>query len=410
MRSALVALLLLLATSSSSWAAVLQVGRDAQTVQATIDLSADGDVVEVPKGTWTGNVIVNRRITLRGTGGVLDGEGKGIVVTLDAPGAVVEDLTIRGSGDNLLGRPDCGVYVEPEATGAIVRNNLVEDSTFGIWIHRTKGAQVVGNRIIGRGHLRPTDRGNGIQLFDSSKLIVRDNHVTESRDGIYVSAVEDSLIENNLVEDQRYGVHYMFSHRNTLRNNRSLNNLSGFALMQSGELLVENNLAKGNKRDGILFRDAQSCTIRNNTVEDNGQGLFFFSSTDNIIKGNRIIHNEVGAKIWAGSLRNEVSENMFVGNRRQIFYVGAEDMVLGEELPGNYWSDYVGWDQNNDGLGDRPYRMDSFTSTLVYRYPQASLLMHSPTMELLSHLEHKFPLLQVPTVVDRAPQMRSAPQ
>ena len=391
-------------------AATLSVGDDGRGVQETIDAASDGDVVEVPAGTWPAHAVVNKRVTLRGTGGVLDGGGEGTVITIAAAGAIVEGLTVRGSGENLLGRPDCGIYLEPEATGAIVRDNRIEDSTFGIWIHETEGAQLLDNRIFGRSQLRPTERGNGIQLFNGSRLVVRGNHVTGARDGIYVSAVEDSLIESNITVNQRYGVHYMFSYRNTLRGNRSSDNLSGFALMESGELVVEDNRSVGNERHGILFRDAQHCKIRRNLVERNGQGLFFFSSTDNEIVNNRIVHNEIGAKVWAGSVRNRVSQNAFIGNRRQVFYVGHEDMIFGDQSPGNYWSDYVGWDQNNDGLGDRPYRMNSFTSTLVYRYPQAALLMHSPAMELLSHLESKFPLLTVATVVDQAPVVRPSDQ
>lgn len=389
----------------SGSAKTLRAGQDAPTIQGTISLSVSGDVVEVPSGTWREHVIVDRAIVLRGKGGIVDGGGKGTVVTITSPDAIVEHLTIQGSGSNLLGRPDCGVYVEPDASNAIVQNNTILDSTFGVWIHRTNGAYVLGNHVVGRHELRPTDRGNGIQLFDGTNLTVRKNHVEQARDGIYVSAVEDSLIEDNFLEKQRYGIHYMFSHRNIVRQNRSINNLSGFALMESDHLTVSENVAEDNERHGILFRDAQYCTIADNLVRNNEQGLFFFSSTDNVIRNNRIMHNDMGAKIWAGSLRNEVSGNSFIGNGQQIFYVGAEDLIFGENSPGNYFSDYIGWDQNRDGLGDRPYRMNSFGSTLIYQYPQASLLMHSPTMELLAHLEESFPLLQVPTIVDKKPKM-----
>ena len=60
------------------------------------------------------------------------------------------------------------------------------------------------------------------------------------------------------------------------------------------------------------------------------------------------------------------------GNRRHIFYVGTSDLEWGLEQAGNYWSDYLGWDQDGDGLGDRPYRIDNFTNSLVYRYPASA--------------------------------------
>ena len=392
--------------ASPAVADTLIVGRDGPSVQATIDRARDGDVVEVPAGVWPGPARVDRRITLRGTGGALDGGGEGTVLVVTAAGATIEDLAVQASGHDLSGmQPDTCIWVERTAVAAVIRNNQVTDCAFGIWINRTPNAQIVGNQVRGRSEERPTDRGNGIQLFDASNLLVRDNVVTGARDGIYVSAVEDSLIEGNRTTDQRYGVHYMYSIRNTLRNNESSNNLSGFALMQSSNLIVVDNVATGNERHGILFRDAVDCVIRGNVVTGNGQGLFFFSSADNEIVGNRIAQNEIGAKIWAGSQRNNLSGNAFIANREQVFYVGAVDLVLGVEYGGNYWSDYIGWDQSSDGIGDRPYRMASFASHLVYKYPAAALLMNSPGVELLSHLEDQMPLLTVPTVVDRSPLM-----
>ena len=134
--------------------------------------------------------------------------------------------------------------------------------------------------------------------------------------------------------------------------------------------------------------------------------MFFFSSTENQIENNRVLHNEVGAKIWAGSLRNTVEGNVFVGNRLQVQYVSNHDLVWGTGARGNFWGDYLGWDQNGDGIGDRPYRVDSFTTQLLGRYPSAALLMQSPALELLSHLAEQLPLLRVATVIDEKPLVR----
>jgi len=395
------ALALVLSPVAVASARTLEVGRDAPSVSATVALSEDGDVVVVPEGIWPGPVTVDRRITLRGPG-TIDGGGEGTVITVTAAGAVIEGLVVRAGGADLAERDSC-IYTEPTAEDIRVVDNVVRDCAFGIWIHQSARAHIVGNRVFGRAEARAADRGNGIHLFDADHLVVRENEVEDSRDGIYVSATDDSVIEDNRMNGQRYGVHYMYSYRNTLRNNTANGNTGGFALMQSRGLLVEGNVAVDNDEVGLLFRDAQECRIIGNRLEGNGQGMFFFSSTDNTIQGNHLVGNEVGAKIWAGSVRNDIRDNVFASNRQQVFYVGAHDLVWGEEGRGNLFSDYIGWDQDGDGIGDRPHRVDSFSANLLYRYPTAALLIRSPVLELLSHLEARMPILRVPTVVDVAP-------
>ena len=76
---------------------------------------------------------------------------------------------------------------------------------------------------------------------------------------------------------------------------------------------------------------------------------------------------------------------------------------MGQRAPGNYWSDYMGWDQDGDGIGDRPYRVNSFHSQLIYRFPSAALLMNSPSLETLTLLERRLPFLRTPTITDRNP-------
>jgi len=373
-----------------------------QDLQDVLDRAEFGDTVIVGAGIWTGNFTLRESITLRGEGAVLDGGGEGTVLTVDAPGATIENLQIQASGDD-RGGPDCCIYTTPASSGAVVRSNELLDCGFGIWVHQSKAARILDNRVVGRSEQHPSRRGNGIHLFDTTDLVVRGNHVNGARDGIYVSAVNDSVIEGNRVENQRFGIHYMYSQRNILRGNQSNNNNSGIALMQSSDLTVVDNYASGNKGHGILFRDAQRCTISGNELVDNAEGMFFYSSTENVIVDNRMVGNEVGAKIWAGTLRNELHSNSFIGNRKQVHFVSSSDLELGTDGPGNYWSDYLGWDQDSDGFGDRPYRVDSFTANLFYQYPVARLLMHSPSLELLGHLQADLPFLRVPTIVDRSP-------
>lgn len=364
----------------------------------------NGDEIVLAEEIFTGNFHVTKSIRITGKGGILDGGGKGTVLTLDAPDIIVKGIRVRNSGTNLSG-PDCGIYLTPAAINNRVSSSLFEHCAFGIWVHEGRDTIIEENRIMGIKTGHTSNRGNGIQLFDCSKVTVRGNSVRDGRDGIYISATEDSLIEDNHIEGSRYGVHYMYSYSNTVRGNICRNNGNGYALMESKHLLVENNLSENNKGQGLQFRDAQYCIIRNNRLIGNTEGLFFYSSTNNKILDNLVMNNEVGVKVWAGSLRNQVEGNRFVGNKQQVFYVGTTEIDWGGKNRGNYWSDYLGWDQNGDGIGDRPYRVNSFHARLLYRFPSAALLMNSPSLETLSLLERRLPVLRTPTITDRNPLM-----
>lgn len=388
---------LLLVCVCAAFAAEVVVGVDAPTVQAAVDRATEGDTVVLGEGEWPGPVVLSRPMTLTSRGGVLVGD-TGSTVTVLGPGVVLDGLHIRGSGDDLRG-PDACVYVAPAGIGTVIVNSVVSDCLFGIWLHEVRGARIQDNDVTGRPEERDPTKGNGIHLFDSEQLMVSGNTVRGARDGIFVSATENSVIRGNQVSDHRYGIHYMFSYDNTIEDNIANNNSGGIALMESRGLTVTGNVATNNKRQGIMFRDVQYSTIRRNVVEFNGEGLFFFSSLDNVIADNVIRGNQIGAKVWAGTERNEVEGNSFIANRQQVFYISPEDQVWGS----NYWSDYLGWDQDSDGYGDRPYRTDAFLAQLLHQYPAAVLLLNSPTLEVLSQLQTRLPALRVATVVDPAP-------
>jgi nitrous oxidase accessory protein len=377
-------------------------------LQARIDAARPGDVLDLGSATWAGPVRIDKRVVLRG--GTVDGGGRGDAIVITAAGAVLDGVTVRHSGSDLSG-PDACVWIEKTATGAEVRGSTLSECAFGIWVNVAHEVRLVDNRVIGSLVGNRSDRGNGIQLFDSTHLVVEGNVVTGGRDGIYVSATQDSVIRRNRIRDTRYGVHYMFSYSNRVEDNEADDNDGGFALMESRGITATGNVARNNSGHGMLFRDAQYCTIARNRLEHNGEGLFFFSSTENRITDNDVVGNDVGAKVWAGSKRNVVSHNVFADNRVQVFYVGTHDLAWGGGAggQGNFWSDYVGWDQNGDGVGDRPYRVDSFTTHVIRRYPAATLLMRSPALELLARLEESLPVLRVPTVVDERPLVRRDP-
>ena len=104
------------------------------------------------------------------------------------------------------------------------------------------------------------------------------------------------------------------------------------------------------------------------------------------------------------------TENAIVANQVQVEVLGTrlEDQnVWSLGGKGNYWSDYVGFDADGDGIGDVPYRLEQFFEVLADRWPAVGLLRMGPAAQALELAARAFPVVQPsPSVVDEHPLVR----
>ena len=84
--------------------------------------------------------------------------------------------------------------------------------------------------------------------------------------------------------------------------------------------------------------------------------------------------------------------------------MAARDELWGAK-EGNYWSNYLGWDRNGDGVGDVPYEANDMVDRLSWRHPMMKLLLASPAVQTLRMVGQQFPLLRAPSIVDPNPRM-----
>src|SRR5690606_35325336 len=106
------------------------------------------------------------------------------------------------------------------APRAVVRGNRIVESLHGVYVRRADDVRIEGNTILGRmqtmelvnpfeDRLAPgagelcevplgqDRRGNGIHLWNSSGHIITDNVIRDTRDGIYFSFVDRTLVRDN---------------------------------------------------------------------------------------------------------------------------------------------------------------------------------------------------------------------
>lgn len=407
-RLAALLLPLLLASVGAAGAATLRVA-PGQDLQAAVDRAAAGDVIEVERGHYDVNLRIARPLTLRGIGRpTLAGGQRGNTIDVLATDVTIEGLIVRDSGTSLVDQ-HAGVYVRPGAHRTTVRDNELTYNLFGLWIEKADDVVVQRNVITGLRDVQSSQRGNGVQLYNTERARVLDNQISFVRDGLYVDVSHHAVFRGNRLHHCRYGTHYMNSYHNLWEGNESFHNRGGLALMEVRDNIVRNNRTWGNSDHGIMLRTMQDSVVENNIVAGNQRGFFIYDVEYVTLRGNLVVDNAIGVHLSAGSTRNVVQGNDFVGNREQVRYVGARDEAWGASRGaregGNHWSNYRGWDRDGDGIGDVPYEANDLIDRLQVRYPAMALLMGSPSVQALRLVGQQFPVLRVPSVVDAHPRM-----
>ena len=401
--------LLTLAVLSAS-AATLRV-RPGESIQAAIERAQPGDVIEIERGRYEGPLRVDRAVTLRGLQRpTVSGRFEGDTIRVTSPDVVIEGLIVRDSGHSLKAQ-HAGIYLQPGAHRAVVRGCDLTYNLFGLWIEKAHDVRIERNVITGLRELNSAQRGNGIQLYNTTGARILHNEISFVRDALYIDVSHHAEFRGNKLHHSRYGSHYMNSYYNLWEGNDSYRNRGGLALMEVRDQVVRGNRTWGNTDHGIMLRTLQDSVIEGNVVADNERGLFIYDVEYVTLKGNLVIGNRTGVHLSAGSTRNVVQGNDFIGNGEQVRYVGSRDERWGAAPgetggQGNHWSSYLGWDRDGNGVGDVPYEANDMVDRLQWRYPTMKLLLGSPAIQALRLLGQQFPVLRAPSVVDPSPRMR----
>ncbi len=393
---------------------------------------ADGGplVIDVPAGVYAGPWVIARPVHLRGHGRArLQGDGKTHVVAITAADVIVEGFDIRGSGMDLT-KDHAAIHIS--APRVTARNNVIAESLHGVYVKGADHVTIEGNSIEGQqttweavdpDSLTPVPsggemcevsldqnwRGNGIHLWNSSGHMVRGNHISHTRDGIYFSFVSRSRVEHNEIEDARYGLHYMYSDDNQFEGNVFRKSAAGAALMFSKGLRLRENRFEANRSQrayGLLLQSVDFSTIERNHIVGNTMGMFLEGSTGNRVIDNKIAGNHVGIRVSDSSDQNVIVGNAFLGNLHGVETVGRQRTNRWtEDGRGNYWEGALRLDLDANGIADVPHRELDVLGGLRRDLPQVALLVGSPGERLLRFVHARIPLERRSGITDTAPLM-----
>lgn len=379
-------------------------------LKRAIAAAAPGDTLVLAPGRHAGPVVLDRALTLDGRGAAeIAGGGRGSVITITAPDVTVRGLIVRGSGDSHE-TIDSGVQLTQGASRARVEDNVLTGNLYGIDVHGAAEALVAGNTVTGRQDANMNARGNGIYVWNAPGARIVGNDIRWGRDGIFANASRANLFANNTLRDLRYAIHYMYTNDSEVSGNLSVGNHLGFALMYSRNIVVRANISVDDREHGVMLNYTNDSVIEGNVVERAGKCAFIYNAHKNRIAGNRFEGCRIGIHFTAGSERNAITANAFLGNREQVKYVGTTMVEWSDAGRGNYWSDHAGFDLDGDGIADNTFRPNDLMDHILWTQPAAHLLLGSPAVQLVRWSQAAFPALLPGGVVDSAPLMAPPPR
>ena len=407
--SVAIAMVLALFAPRAANAATLEVGGGArfESITDAILAASSGDEIVVRAGVYHEHLTVDRSLAIRGLpGAIVDGDRWGTIVLVTKGPTSISGLTLRRGGDGLL-EEDAGIKVKSVAD-AIIENNRVEDTLFGILVVFSPNVHVVGNHVVGL-DLPIARRGDGIRVQASDGGHVEDNVVERSRD-LAIWQSNGVYARGNVVRTSRYGLHYMYCDDSTFEDNVFEDDQVGAAIMYSRRLTLRRNRfarARGPSAHGLLIKVADDLLVERNAFVDDTRGIFLEDTPSSIhsrvlFRFNVIAGNDVGISLAPSVAGVVFTENAFVANR---VAAEARGRVRGDQNAwtldgrGNYWSDYIGFDADGDGIGDTPYRAEYFFESLGERWPAVGLLRFGPAADALDLAARAFPIMQPSSIV-----------
>lgn len=241
------------------------------------------------------------------------------------------------------------IYLESSSNNSL-RNNNLTDNMYGFGVLGSELSHFIqeidpSNAVDGKPVIYwvnqhdkqvPTNVGY-VAVVNSTSITVKNLNMTHNQEGLLFAYTTNSTIENVYISNAR----------------------CGFRLVSCKGVRVSSNTLKGNAK-GIRLDYSVNNTINRNVIMDSHEGIFLDHSSENIFSGNKVADNIRGVFVYY-SAHNIIYHNNFVNNEKHVFIALHRVLVSnswdwGGE--GNFWSDHVGMEYDEDGINDASYILD----------------------------------------------------
>lgn len=355
-----------------------------------------GDTLFLKPGFYTGPATIKvPNVVIDGGGkATISGMGNESAMYVKADSVTIQNLHFTHTGDS-HDRLDAAIKIV-EANHVIVQNNLIDESLFGVDLYKSNYCIVQHNDISSIKSKPLALKGDAIRLWYSTYNTIRGNYWHNVRDMV-VWYSSENLFEFNKGVGNRYSIHFMYAHHNRIHKNEFYGNSVGVFLMYSEQTILSENLIQGSVGSTGMclgLKETSSNQILNNRFLYSAYGIHFDVSPFvpekiNTVDGNEIAFCNIGMLFHSDLEGNLVKNNVLHDNLLQVSTRGKT--ANRNKFENNYWSDYQGYDKNNDNVGDVPYRLYSYSEHLWDFNKNVKFFYGAPILEVLDFLERLAP-------------------
>ncbi|AXH15698.1 nitrous oxidase accessory protein [Malaciobacter mytili] len=370
----------------------LTIASFASPLQEAINKASEGSIIQLQKGEYYGNIVINKPLTIDGLdkSAKIVGDGKGTVITINSSNVTLKNLTIKGSGSSHE-KIDSAILAQ-NVNNIKIKNNHIEDSLFGINFQKVNRSLIIDNFITSKNYDLGL-RGDAIRLWYSHDNQLLSNKIYKSRDFV-IWYSSGNVIEQNHGSYNRYSLHFMYAGRNLVQNNLFEHSSVGIFFMYSSGTTAINNTIKNSTGAfgvGIGMKDSSNFTLIDNKIIYNARGIYidqspFQPNTTNIYKNNKILYNSSAIQFQALREKNIFQENIIKGNMEPIVNDSPRNNLSLNLWHRNYWDNYEGFDRNKDGVGDIPFNHYIYADKLWLYNPNVKFFYGSVVIDLLNFL------------------------
>jgi parallel beta-helix repeat protein len=308
-----------------------------------------------------------------------------------------------------------GVYSAPPSplwSQNIVKGNNISDAGCGVKINYGVLDNVIESNVI-------SNTGDAIYIYFGGNNTIRNNSMSSVGSGIYIWGPFNILRSNTITNHQFFGLTVYGDYFQDIDTSNTINDKPIYYLMNQKDLVIEpstfpnvgylglvnsqnitiQGLDLEKNADGVLFVNTTDSAIQNTIVRQNGRGITLLSCQRINVSRNTVSENGFGGIYLSNSNSSTISSNLvtfnvyfgialihyssdnlvyenYVSHNNPNAYDEAlkhlgmlnhwnttrkegNNIVGGSYIGGNYWSDYQGVDQNQDGIGDTPYTFET---------------------------------------------------